>query len=83
MAKNFTTCVFIVLMFIILNTLLNTLLALTTINVITFEAKPNGVKDSTQAFLNAWTAACASDDDPFIFVLKGRYRLGPLAFKGP
>ncbi|KAF3449626.1 hypothetical protein FNV43_RR10357 [Rhamnella rubrinervis] len=34
--------------------------ATTTYNVISFGAKPNGVIDSTKAFLNAWSTACAS-----------------------
>ncbi|GMN42461.1 hypothetical protein TIFTF001_011670 [Ficus carica] len=55
----------------------------TTYNVVSFGAKPNGVKDSTQAFLNAWAAACASVGPTRIFVTKGRYLLRPLSFNGP
>ncbi len=51
-------------------------------NVINFGAKPDGIKDSTPAFLNAWSAACASSDSSTINVPKGRYLLGSLAFKG-
>ncbi|CAB4316670.1 unnamed protein product [Prunus armeniaca] len=44
-------------------------------NVLSFGAKPNGVIDSTQAFLDVWTAACASSDSTTIRVPKGRYLL--------
>ncbi|XP_062114668.1 polygalacturonase-like [Humulus lupulus] len=48
-----------------------------------FGAKPNGLTDSTEAFLRAWDAACASTDAALIYVPKGRFLLRPLAFKGP
>ncbi|KAM6567743.1 hypothetical protein CsatA_026871 [Cannabis sativa] len=48
-----------------------------------FGAKPNGLTDSTDAFLRAWEAACASTHDTLIYVPKGRYLLRPLVFKGP
>ncbi|XP_030509301.2 polygalacturonase-like [Cannabis sativa] len=48
-----------------------------------FGAKPNGLTDSTEAFLRAWEAACASTHDTLIYVPKGRYLLRPLVFKGP
>ncbi|CAB4286365.1 unnamed protein product [Prunus armeniaca] len=52
-------------------------------NVLSFGAKPNGVIDSTQAFLDVWTAACASSDSTTIRVPKGRYLLGnAMVFKG-
>ncbi|XP_024934572.2 polygalacturonase [Ziziphus jujuba] len=54
----------------------------TTYNVISFGAKPNGVTDSTKAFLNAWSAACASPTATVIQVPKGRYLLQPLTFQG-
>ncbi|CAL9025149.1 unnamed protein product [Prunus brigantina] len=44
-------------------------------NVLSFGAKPNGVIDSTRAFLDVWTAACASSDSTTIRVPKGRYLL--------
>ncbi|CAB4268630.1 unnamed protein product [Prunus armeniaca] len=52
-------------------------------NVLSFGAKPNGVIDSTQAFLDAWTAACASSDSTTLYVPKGRYLLrNAMVFKG-
>ncbi|PRQ48986.1 putative polygalacturonase [Rosa chinensis] len=54
-----------------------------TYNVLEFEAKSNGVTDSTQAFLNAWSVACGSSaDSTEIYVPKGRYLLAAMAFKG-
>lgn len=52
-------------------------------NVLNFGAKRNGLTDSTQAFLDAWFAACGSSaDSSEINVPKGRYLLGSMAFKG-
>ncbi|CAL2271552.1 unnamed protein product [Prunus armeniaca] len=52
-------------------------------NVLSFGAKPNGVIDSTQAFLDVWTAACASSDSTTIRVPKGRYLLhNAMVFNG-
>ncbi|GMI80446.1 ROOT CAP POLYGALACTURONASE [Hibiscus trionum] len=56
--------------------------ALTNFNVLNFGAKPNGVTDSTDGFLKAWDAACGSADSSFIYVPKGRYLVGAMAFKG-
>ncbi|KAL5582987.1 hypothetical protein UlMin_015429 [Ulmus minor] len=60
----------------------NPSLAIKTYNVLSFGAKPNGVIDSTQAFLNAWEEACASFDATLIYVPNGRYLVGSMAFKG-
>ncbi|KAM6550439.1 hypothetical protein CsatB_000247 [Cannabis sativa] len=51
--------------------------------VMRFGAKPNGQSDSTEAFLQAWAAACASTESALIYVPKGRYLLRPLIFLGP
>ncbi|KAL4609725.1 hypothetical protein ACB092_08G001800 [Castanea dentata] len=50
-------------------------------NVINFGAKPDGKTDSSPAFINAWSTACASSDSSTINVPKGRYLIGSLAFK--
>ncbi|KAL9233504.1 hypothetical protein vseg_008493 [Gypsophila vaccaria] len=43
----------------------------------------DGKTDSTQAFLNAWNAACASLIPPEIIVPKGDFLLKPIIFNGP
>ncbi|KAF5741551.1 polygalacturonase-like [Tripterygium wilfordii] len=53
-----------------------------TYNVLSYGAKPNGVKDSTQAFLDAWSDACGSNKSTVIYVPKGRYMVGSMVFKG-
>ncbi|KAB2631106.1 polygalacturonase-like [Pyrus ussuriensis x Pyrus communis] len=53
------------------------------LNVLSFGDKPNGVTDSTQVFMDAWSAACASSDFSTIRVPKGRYLLPTaIVFKG-
>ncbi|XP_017618939.1 polygalacturonase-like [Gossypium arboreum] len=61
---------------------INSTSATTKYNVLSFGAKPNGKTDSTKAFLMAWEAACSSADSTMIYVPKGRYLLGSMAFKG-
>ncbi|PPS02435.1 hypothetical protein GOBAR_AA18234 [Gossypium barbadense] len=61
---------------------INSTSALTKYNVLNFGAKPNGKTDTTKAFLMAWKAACASADSTIIYVPKGRYLLGSMAFQG-
>ena len=56
--------------------------AITTYNIISFGANPNGVIDSTKAFVRAWSAACATTTETEIQVPRGRYLLGFIAFKG-
>ncbi|MBA0869771.1 hypothetical protein Goshw_003106 [Gossypium schwendimanii] len=56
--------------------------AITNFNVLNFGAIPTGGTDSTDSFLKAWNAACGTADSTFIYVPKGRYLVGPLAFKG-
>ncbi|MBA0665072.1 hypothetical protein Goklo_004987, partial [Gossypium klotzschianum] len=55
---------------------------ITNFNVLNFGANPTGGTDSTDGFLKAWNAACGTADSTFIYVPKGRYLVGPLAFKG-
>ncbi|TXG71875.1 hypothetical protein EZV62_000454 [Acer yangbiense] len=70
------------ILFIILSILVNPSSAKTNYNVLSFGTRGNGVTDSTQAFINAWATACASTEPTTIYVPKGRYLLGPVAFKG-
>lgn len=58
------------------------LAATKTYNVMSYGAKPNGVTDSTQAFINTWFAACNSTDAAIIEVPKGRYLLCSMVFSG-
>lgn len=57
-------------------------IARTNYNVLSFGAKGNGRTDSTQAFIKAWAAACGSTESITIYVPRGRYLLGSMAFKG-
>lgn len=82
-----TSCCFcrLVLVFTILYILHQSSVAESSLvyDVRSFGAKPNGVMDSTRAFLNAWAAACASNDSITISVPKGRYLLpSAMVFKG-
>ncbi|VVB03294.1 unnamed protein product [Arabis nemorensis] len=54
----------------------------TTLNVLTYGAKPDGSTDSTKAFLAAWNVACASANPTTIIVPKGRFLVGNLVFQG-
>ncbi|KFK41007.1 hypothetical protein AALP_AA2G073300 [Arabis alpina] len=57
--------------------------ARTSLNVLSFGAKPNGVIDSTKAFSDAWDTACRVADSAVIYVPKGRYLIGQeVRFKG-
>ncbi|WCJ25733.1 Pectin lyase-like superfamily protein [Euphorbia peplus] len=56
---------------------------ITNYNVLKYGARPNGVTDSTKAFLDAWSEACASTNSTIIYVPKGRYLVSPIIFKGP
>ncbi|OAY60129.1 hypothetical protein MANES_01G088101v8 [Manihot esculenta] len=60
----------------------NSSFAATNFNVLSYGAKPNGVTDSTKAFLDAWAAACGSAGSTIIYVPKGRYLLGSMIFGG-
>ena len=53
-----------------------------TLNVVNFEAKPNGQADSTNAFLTTWDRACSSTTPSTIYVPQGRFLLGNIVFKG-
>ncbi|KAJ4830248.1 hypothetical protein Tsubulata_021211, partial [Turnera subulata] len=75
-------CLNIVILTLLVFPTISTSSAIASHNVLKYGAKPNGKTDSTQAFLDAWNAACASDSSTLIYVPKGRYLLGSLAFKG-
>lgn len=51
-------------------------------DVVNFGAKGNGQTDSTNAFLNAWAAACGSAQPASIYVPPGRYLLRKVEFIG-
>ncbi|KAK6233643.1 hypothetical protein QUC31_006049, partial [Theobroma cacao] len=70
----------ILILFVMLG--INSASAATKFNVLAFGAKPNGETDSTKAFLKAWNAACGLADSTMMYVPKGRYLLGSMAFKG-
>ncbi|TYI62173.1 hypothetical protein E1A91_D10G227400v1 [Gossypium mustelinum] len=70
----------IVIVFVMLS--ISSTSAMTNFNVLNFGANPIGRTDSTDSFLKAWNAACSTADSTFIYVPKGRYLVGSLAFKG-
>ncbi|XP_040999977.1 polygalacturonase-like [Juglans microcarpa x Juglans regia] len=55
----------------------------TTYSVVSLGAKADGKTDSTQAFISAWTKACASVNPAVIYVPAGRFDLGKVVFNGP
>ncbi|KAL4631859.1 hypothetical protein ACB092_04G008000 [Castanea dentata] len=54
-----------------------------TYNVVSLGAKADGKTDSTQAFVSAWTKACASVKPAVIYVPAGRFYLKQVVFSGP
>ncbi|KAJ6311257.1 hypothetical protein OIU77_013097 [Salix suchowensis] len=52
-------------------------------NVLSYGAKPDGITDSTNAFLAAWAQACSSVSPSTIYAPPGRFYLRNVAFKGP
>ncbi|AEC10336.1 putative polygalacturonase [Arabidopsis thaliana] len=80
-----TSCLILPLALIILDFTLISSLAHpipSTLNVLSYGAKPDGSKDSTKAFLAAWDVACASANPTTIIVPKGRFLVGNLVFHG-
>ncbi|RDX89328.1 hypothetical protein CR513_28964, partial [Mucuna pruriens] len=53
------------------------------INVVSFGAKPDDEFDSTTPFLKAWSTACKSEESTTIYVPKGRFLLKQVTFEGP
>ena len=54
-----------------------------TYDVVSLGAIADGKTDSTQAFVSAWTNACASVSSAMIYVPAGRFYLGQVVFSGP
>ncbi|KAF7813518.1 exopolygalacturonase-like [Senna tora] len=52
-------------------------------NVMDFEATPDGVTDSTQAFMDAWRETCNSLVQARMLVPPGKYLVSPMFFAGP
>ncbi|KAL0367771.1 UNVERIFIED_CONTAM: Exopolygalacturonase [Sesamum radiatum] len=55
----------------------------TTFNVMSYGAKPGTKKESTQAFMKAWNAACNTNGKATVLVPAGVYILGETIFQGP
>lgn len=53
-------------------------------NVVRFGARSNGRTDSSQAFQNAWKAACAaSGSSNMVYIPRGTFMTKPVVFSGP
>ncbi|KFK42901.1 hypothetical protein AALP_AA1G053200 [Arabis alpina] len=52
-------------------------------NVVSFGAKPDGVTDSTAAFLKAWQGACSSAASATVLVPTGTFLVKVITFGGP
>lgn len=73
----------VLLMFFSSLLLMQSLMAVSNYNVVSFGAKPDGRADSTKAFLGAWQAACRSSTTVTITIPKGSFLLKPVEFRGP
>ncbi|CAN6461588.1 unnamed protein product [Victoria cruziana] len=51
--------------------------------VTSYGAKPDGVSDSSQAFLKAWKEACNSAGPSTVYVPAGKFLLPPVELSGP
>ncbi|XP_021843032.2 polygalacturonase-like [Spinacia oleracea] len=79
--KHISTICFLC-MVLIINLPSSTLAATTEFNVLNFGAKPNGLTDTSKAFVSAWEAACETNGPTSIVVPKGRYLLHPVQLSG-
>ncbi|KAG9446852.1 hypothetical protein H6P81_012980 [Aristolochia fimbriata] len=52
-------------------------------NVVSYGAKGDGKKDSTRAFLGAWSSACGSTKPATVYVPTGTYLIKRATFGGP
>src|ERR1044072_6285570 len=57
--------------------------AASSINVVSFGAKPDGKFDSTRSFLSAWFSACTSREPATIYVPQGNFLVKQVTFQGP
>ncbi|KAJ1407680.1 Pectin lyase fold/virulence factor [Sesbania bispinosa] len=53
------------------------------VNVMSFEAKPDGKFDSTQGFMDAWREACHSKEQARLLIPEGRFLVSTMYFAGP
>ncbi|KAI3511423.1 hypothetical protein L1887_18576 [Cichorium endivia] len=52
-------------------------------NVKRFGARSDGRTDSSQAFHNAWKAACAASSSSMVYIPRGTFMTKPVVFSGP
>nr|CAD1825370.1 unnamed protein product [Ananas comosus var. bracteatus] len=55
----------------------------TSFNVLHFGARADGLTDDSNAFMEAWKAACASSGTVRLHIPRGTYFVGPVKFTGP
>ncbi|XP_057958458.1 exopolygalacturonase-like [Malania oleifera] len=55
----------------------------TIFNVLKYGAKPDGKKDSTEAFMDAWREACQFNGKARLVIPEGTFQLGQITFSGP
>lgn len=52
-------------------------------NVMSFDARADGVTDDSKAFKSAWKEACKATGKVHFVIPKGTYSISPVAFDGP
>ncbi|XP_010530306.1 PREDICTED: polygalacturonase-like [Tarenaya hassleriana] len=72
----------LVFIFFFIIFLVSTSCSAQTYNVLSYGAKPDGITDSTKAFMQAWANACGSARPVTIVVPKGRFMLRSVVFDG-
>ncbi|CAN7036342.1 unnamed protein product, partial [Brassica rapa subsp. trilocularis] len=81
--SNITLPLFFTLLFALLTFIDVSTGAANVFNVVSFGAKPDGVTDSTGAFLKAWQAACGSVAAATVMVPIGTFMVKGITFGGP